>query len=403
MRRPLYAVFVADLVSLVGNVVAQVAIPWFVLVTTGSAALAGVAVFFNFLPVVIAGIFGGAVIDRFGFRTTSIAADLASAAATAAIPLLHATVGIELWQLMALVFVGALLDAPGMTARQSLFPDLVRDAGTKMERATGIRAAIQQGSWLIGAPIGGVLVAAFGATTALWLNAGSFVVSAALVVIWVPRNDRADIERSPGRYLHEVAEGLRFIWSHRLLRAVVVTVLVTNLLDAPFPVLMPAFARDAFGSATDLGLMYGALGGGALVGALAFSVFGHLYSRRWMFVGCFLGLPLSYLALATLPSLPVALAALAISGVASGPINPLLNVVQFEQVPAAIRGRVFGAVKAGAWSTIPLGVLAGGVVVESIGVGTTFLAIGIGYTAVTLYGVFNPVLRDMDRRPPRFD
>ena len=83
------------------------------LITTGSPALTGLAVFFNFVPAVLAAFFGGVVVDRLGFRTTSIAADLASAAAVAAIPLLEVTVGIEIWQLMALVFLGALLDAPG--------------------------------------------------------------------------------------------------------------------------------------------------------------------------------------------------------------------------------------------------------------------------------------------------
>ena len=83
------------------------------------------------------------IVDRLGFRTTSIVADLASSGAVAAIPLL-ATVGIELLQLMALVFVGALLDAPGATARAALLPDLVELAGVRMERASGIRGAIQQ-------------------------------------------------------------------------------------------------------------------------------------------------------------------------------------------------------------------------------------------------------------------
>src|SRR5919106_4964319 len=125
-RAPLYALFGADAISLTGNSVAQLAFPWFVLITTGSPALTGLAVFFNFLPVVLAGFFGGVIVDRLGFRTTSVIADLGSAAAVAAIPLLHSTAGIELWQLLALVFLGALLDAPGTTARQALFPDLVQ-------------------------------------------------------------------------------------------------------------------------------------------------------------------------------------------------------------------------------------------------------------------------------------
>jgi MFS family permease len=400
-RAPLYALFVADAISLVGNVVAQIAIPWFVLVTTGSPTLTGLAVFFNFLPVVLAGFFGGVIVDRFGYRATSIVADLASAAAVAAIPLLHSTVGIELWELMILVFLGALLDAPGATARVSLFPDVVELAGMRMERANGIRGAIQQGSWLVGAPLGGILVSELGATTVLWLDAASFLVSAALVGGLVPAARRVAKTDTSGRYLTELAEGLRFIWRQRLLRAFVVTIVITNLLDAPFPVVMPVFARETFGSAADLGLMYGTFGGAALVGALAYSAFGHRLPRRLTFVTCFTVVPIPYLILAMLPSLPVTLAALALSGLAAGPINPLLNTVQFELVPPQLRGRVFSAFKAGAWASIPLGVLLGGVVVEAIGVAATFLGIGLCYLVVTVYGFFNPAFRAMDRRQPR--
>ena len=396
-RRPLYALFLADSISLVGNVVAQVAIPWFVLVTTGSPALTGLAVFVNFLPVVIAGIFGGVIVDRLGFRTISVVADIASAAAVAAIPLLHATIGIELWQLLTLVFVGALLDAPGATARMALFPDLVQLAGVRMERANGIRGAIQQGSWLVGAPIAGVLVAQLGATTALWLDAGSFLVSALLVATVVPAVRRETAPEAAGRYLAELMQGLRFIWSQRLVRAIVVTVLITNFLDAPFPVVMPVFAREAFGSATDLGLMYGAFGGAALVAALAYSAFGHRLARRLTFVCAYSLVPVVYLTLATLPSLPVALVALVIAGLAAGPINPLLNTVQFELVPPELRGRVFGAIRAGAWASIPLGVLLGGVIVDAIGVASTFLGIGLCYLGVTVYGFFNRAFRALDR------
>ena len=72
-RVPLYALYVADAISLVGNVMAQLAIPWFVLITTGSAALTGLAVFFNFLPIVLAAFFGG-VVTNFATAGSAIAA-----------------------------------------------------------------------------------------------------------------------------------------------------------------------------------------------------------------------------------------------------------------------------------------------------------------------------------------
>ena len=396
-RAPLYALYAADAISLSGNAVAQVAIPWFVLTTTGSAALTGLVVFFNFLPIVLAAFFGGVVVDRLGFRATSVVADLASSAAVAAIPLLHSTVGLELWQLMALVFVGALLDAPGATARAALFPDVVEEAGVPMERASGFRAGIQQGSTLVGAPLGGVLVATLGATGALWLDGASFLFSAALVVLFVPRPHATEETEERGRFFAELAEGMRFIWNHRLTRALVTMVLLSNLVEAPGSVVLTVFAREKYDSATALGLMLGVLGGTALAGALVYSAIGHRLPRRRTFLFCFAFVPVGYLALATQPPLPVALGALAVAGFAAGPINPLLFTVQTEIVPSHLRGRVFGAVRAGAWAAIPLGILLGSAAVAVAGVAVTFLAMGVLLAAVVGYGYFNPAFREMDR------
>ena len=396
-RAPLYALYVADAISLAGNAVAQLAIPWFVLTTSGSATLTALAVFFNFLPIVLSGFLGGVVVDRLGFRATSIVADIASSVAVAAIPLLYSTVGLELWALMALVFVGALLDAPGATARAALLPDLVEAAGTRMERASGIRGAIQQSSILVGAPIGGVLVATVGATHALWLNAASFLFSAALVALFVPRPAARGEAKEPTGFFTELAEGMRVIWNQRVLRALVLTVLVSNLIEAPFPVVMAVFAEETYGSAAELGIMYGTFGGAALIGSLAYSWIGHRLPRRQTFLCCFASIPVIYLVLATLPTLPVALVALVVVGLAAGPINPLIFTIVAEIVPLHLRGRVFGAVRAGAWASIPLGILVGGVLVSTIGVAATFLAIGISYTALVAYGFFNPTFRELDR------
>jgi predicted MFS family arabinose efflux permease len=394
-RAPLYALFVADAVSLSGNVVALVTIPWFVLQKTGTAALTGVSAFFTTLPVVIATFFGGVVVDRLGARTMSIVADTASAAAVAAIPALHLTVGIELWQLFALVFLGALLDAPGATARRSLLPDLVELAGMRMERATSIVQGIREGSFLVGAPLGGILVAALGATNTLWVDAGSFLVSAALLRSFAPRLVR-ERDGTAG-YFSDLAEGIRFVWSDRLIRAVVLTVLLTNFLDAPLStVLMPVYADQEFGSAEHLGLILGFFGAGTILGAIAFAIVGHRLPRRRTFVISFVLVSFPYMLLALTPSLEVTLATVALFGFAGAPLNPILQTVAFERIPRQLRGRVIGTATAGAFAAIPLGMLAGGVAIEAIGLGPTLLAIGLCYFAVTAYGFFTPAFREMD-------
>lgn len=397
-RAPLLALFAANAVSLTGNVAALVAIPWFVLQTTGSATKTGITAFAGLLPVVLSGLFGGALVDRLGYRRTSIVADVASALAVAAIPLLHSTVGLEFWQLVVLVFLGGVLDAPGGTARAALLPDVATGAGWSFERATGATAVVERFARLAGAPLAGVLIAATGATNVLWIDAASFLVSAALVAVGVPR---PAVEREPRKtsYRRELREGYAFLRADRTLAVLVFIVSLTNLFDAVAMIALPVLAHDIYESALSLGLMTAAGGAGSVLGALAFAAIGHRLSRRAVFTWGFIFVTLSFPVAAFFPPLAVLLVAKTISGLASGPLNPVIDTVFMERVPAGMRGRVFGVTQAAAWVAIPLGVLVAGAVIEAIGLRATLLLSGAAYLTITIAARFSTALRDLDRRP----
>lgn len=397
-RTPLFALFAANAVSLSGNVAALVAIPWFVLETTGSATKTGVTAFAALLPVVLSGLFGGALVDRLGYRRTSVVADLASAGAVAAIPLLHATIGLELWQLVALVFLGGLLDAPGGTARTALLPDAAERAGWSYERATGATAVVERASRLAGAPLAGVLIAVTGPTNVLWIDAASFLVSAAAVALGVPRPAVAR-ERERTSYVRELREGYGFLRRDWTLGSLVLTVSLTNLLDSVAMVALPIYALRIYGSPVSLGLMVGVAGAGSVLGALAFAAFGDRLSRRAVFTWGFILVSAWYPVAALFPSLGVLLAAKTFSGIASGPINPVIDTVFLERVPSGMRGRVFGVTHAAAWIAMPLGVLAAGYVIDGVGLRAMLIGSGAAYLAITLAARFSPALRDLDRRP----
>jgi predicted MFS family arabinose efflux permease len=123
---------------------------------------------------------------------------------------------------------------------------------------------------------------------------------------------------------------------------------------------------------------------------------GHQYSRRWTFVGAFIAVSLPIFVLAALPPLPVVLLAQFVSGVAAGPINPVLSTVEYERIPPTMRGRVFGTITAGAWMAMPLGVLLGGYAIEWAGLVPTLLVVGSCYLFTTASLAFNPVLKVMD-------
>ncbi len=191
-RLPLLTLIAANAVSLLGNTIAAVAIPWFVLVTTGSAARAGVAAFFITVPLALGALFGGVIADRVGPRIASAVGDVVSAAAVAGIPLLHAAGALEFWHIVVLGFVGALFDAPAQAAREALIPELAERAGTPLDRANALWTSTEHAGYILGAPAAGVLIALFGAPAALWVDAASFVAAAGAVAVVVPtlRRDR---------------------------------------------------------------------------------------------------------------------------------------------------------------------------------------------------------------------
>src|SRR5260221_7342497 len=182
---PIYSLFTANAISLVGNVLSAIAIPWFVLQTTGSATKTGITGFFNILPVVLAGFFGGTLVDRLGYKRTSIIADIASGVTSALIPILYYTIGLQFWQLMILVFLGALLDTPCSTARSALVPELAEMAQMPIERATSLIHIIERSARLVGAPLSGLLIAWIGTENVLWLDAASFFITAGLVAVGI--------------------------------------------------------------------------------------------------------------------------------------------------------------------------------------------------------------------------
>ncbi len=397
---PLISLLAANAISMVGNVIAMVAIPWFVLETSGSAARTGLVGFFTILPVVLAGLLGGALIDRLGYRRTSILADLASGASMALIPLLHATLGLQFWQLIVLVFLGALLDAPGGTARSAMVPDLAAQAGMPIERAASAAQVIERGSRLVGAPVAGVLIGVMGTANVLWLDAASFLVSAVLVgacVAAAPARPRAEKES----YLSEWKAGLAFLRTDRLILTIVVVVMLTNFLDAAFSgVILPVYVKQIFGSPVNLGLLLAASGGGALLGALAYGIVGHRLSRRNTFVALFVFASLQLWAFALYLPLPALLTVVFVCSVGAGPLNPIIDAVAYEHIPADMRGRVLGTITAGAWLAMPLGVLLGGVLTDQLGVGAMMVGLALAYLATTLSMAALPAMRDMDRRIP---
>jgi MFS family permease len=251
---------------------------------------------------------------------------------------------------------------------------------------------------LLGAPIAGFLIALLDPSSVLWIDAATFFVSAVLVAVAVPHIPIPRAQDKPQRYLAGLADGVRFIWHDRLILAIVLTVMVTNFLDAPgSTVILPVYVKQQSGTALDLGWMFAAMGGGSLLGAIIFGAIGHRLPRRLTFSLMFVITGLRFWVLAAFPSLSLILLTLIVAGIAAGPLNPILGTIQYERIPAEMRGRVLGAITAGAYLAMPFGILIAGYVLEYIGMQWMLIALGVCYLITTLSLLVNPATREMDQ------
>lgn len=399
-KLPIYAFFTGSAISYSGDMLTLLAIPWFVLLTTGSVARTGITAFFSTLPAVFSAFFGSAIIDRLGYKRTSVIGDSASGITVMLIPLLYHTVGLAFWQLLALVFLGGLLRSPGVTARSSLVPDLAVAASMRLERANALWDGVNRVAGLIGAPLAGFLIAIIGTSNLLWLDAASFGISAMLIGLAIPATPPV-INKEDDSARHKLASllyGVRFIRLQPVILTIVVVAMITNLLDgAFFSVLEPAYIKQVFHSAVPLGLLVAAMGGASFVGTLIFGAIGYRLPRRWTFgLGYTIGGSFRFWML-LMPVLPVIIAWNVIAGLCIAPINPLADTVMQERIPAALRARVFGSMSAGVLAGIPLGTFAGGYVASWLGIRATLIIMGGIYLLTTLSLLVNPAMKKMDK------
>src|SRR5262249_45927852 len=260
-----------------------------------------------------------------GFKRTSIAADLASGLAVALIPLLSLTLGLQYWELLLLVFIGNLLDAPGNTARDALTPELAEQAGLTLEQARAAPQARERRPRMVGAPLAGLLIAVAGAQNVLWFDALTFLISAALVALAVPAPARTAEPESGRSYLGDLKAGLDFIRADSIILAVTLLIVLPNFLAAPtLGALYPVYVTQFFGNALYLGLLISAGGAGSLIGALVYAAWGYRLPRRALFFGCFFFVTIRWWVMALVPPFWLILVISVVAGLASGPINPIL-------------------------------------------------------------------------------
>jgi MFS family permease len=360
-----------------------VALPWFVLVTTGSPVRTGITAFAATAPLAAGAILGGAIVERVGLRRASVLSDLAAALAIAGIPLLHELGVLRFWEILALAFVAAACEAPGRAARRAMTPELARRAGMPLERANSIATTSEHTGYVLGAPVAGVLIAAAGPPNAIWVDAASFALSGLIVILAVPSLASAG---QPAR----LADALRLVARTPLLRTFFVIWTVGAVLIGPLSaVVLPVYAREEFGGAGSLAACVTAYGLGGLAGTLAYAVGGVRLSRRTFYVATWTVYPALTVVLVGTPGLAGVLALLFGIGLIAGAYDPFEITVHQELVPPDLRARAFGLLIAADATAIPLSMLLYGGIIGTLGLRAALVFYAAGNLVLGTYAIVN--------------
>ena len=387
---PFWQLWSASSLSNLADGLVKIALPLVAVTLTDSPGLVAGVTFAVTLPWLLFALPAGALADRVDRRIAMVTADVVRAAAVAvlavALALGLASSAAAIWALYALALLLGTAETVFDTSAQSILPQVVpRD---RLPRANGrLIAAELTANEFIGPPLGGLLVAAgvaaaFAAPAALWAAA----VGALLLLrggFSVPRTE-------PTTLRADVAEGLRYLWRHRLLRTLAaMTGLFNFATNAVFAVfVLYAVGPDSAMRLTEVsfGLLFATLAAGSLVGALlADPIIRRLGRSRSLFLGILGGV--GTVGIAALTTTPLIIAAAFLIG---GLTNALWNVVAVSLrqriTPDRILGRINSSYRLVAWGTRPLGAAAGGLLGELLGLRAVF-AIAAALILATLIGM----------------
>jgi len=401
-RRSLYGLLVTSVVSVAGTRISAIAIPWFVLTTTGSPTKMGLVLLFEMLPYVVVKALGGPLIDRRGPRQVSIVADATSAVIAALIPILHLTGALSFPVLLVLVAALGTVRGPGDSAKVALVPQVARESGMSLERVTGLEGTADRTTSIISFGIAGGLVALVGPINAVIVDAASFAVAAITLALTVSRRADGRDGVSEAAYLHRLAEGARFLGGDRLLSSVVAMVATTNWLDAAYSaVLLPVWIHDHGYNTTQLGLIGMTFALAATGGSLVATALAGRLPRRLVFLAGFLlcGAP-RFVILALDAPMWAILVTGAVGGFGAGFINPVLGAIFFERVPPHLIGRVSALENSLCWSGVPLGGISAAAAIAAFGLAPALGVAGGIYLVATLVPGLRPEWKEMNRSDP---
>ncbi len=261
--------FGGQIISLTGTWMQTVAQAWLVYRLTGSSVALGLVGFSSQIPVFLFATIGGTVADRYSRHRILVATQTISMILAFILAGLTLTGLVQIWHVYVLAALLGTVNAFDIPTRQAFVVDMV--GREDLINAIALNSSMFNSARIIGPAVAGLLVATIGEGWCFFANAVSYIgVITGLLMMEIQVQERVPL---PGSALSSVVEGFGYVGRTGPIRALLTLLGCVSLVGMPYAVLMPIFADQILhGGARGLGLLMGASGVGALIGALRLAV-----------------------------------------------------------------------------------------------------------------------------------
>lgn len=362
-------------ISLIGTWMTRLATGWLVWRLTGSPELLGLVGFAGQIPTFIFAPFAGVWIDRLDRYHLLLATQVLAMLQSFALAALALSGVIQVWHVIVLQLVQGTINAFDMPARQSLLVDLIEDRND-LPNAVALNSSMVNGARLIGPTAAGLLIAWAGEGWCFFVDGASYLaVIGSLLAMQIARRQRPT---EPKRVLHELADGLRYAFGFAPIRAILLLLALVSVAGFPYVVLLPVIAaKTLHGGPHTLGFLSGAMGVGALAGALYLASRTSAVGLGRVIVAAAATFGLSLVALGLSRSVGLSLVLMLFTGVGFMLHMASSNTVIQTLVREDLRGRVMAFYTMAFMGMAPFGSLLAGAVAGRIGAPETLLGGGV--------------------------
>lgn len=392
--------FGGQTISVIGDALYTVALPWLILTTGGSAEELGMVLAAYGIPRAVSMLAGGWLSDHLHPRRVMLIADAVRLLLVALLAAIAMGGHPTLFQLCAIAMPLGAFGGAFLPASQSILPETL--STEDLQAGNGLMQASRQGANLLGVAVAGLIVAALTSAAALAIDAGTFLVSAlslALMYTAPGMGKQAVCREKPGSSVQEHVEPIslwRYLGTSRLIQGTLLMFILIGLVSGGLiEVALPTLVHGPLhGNASSFGIILTGWGAGAFAGALIAGALGKRQHKGLIMLSA--GLLMAAM-IALLPTWGVAFAVgcMLFAGVAGSIVNVVLFTAIQRDIPSHLMGRVMGLLLFGSFGVYPLSVALAGVLSTHLGPAVFFPLSGLLLALAMLFGLTQRALREI--------